>query len=211
MPNWCTNRVEIEGPKDQVSKFMEAVKCDDDGFRLVNLMPMPEILDGTTSPSPKSEVFDEDGRYAEWVNDPDNEHWTPEVYAKRKAEYETAWIKSKMCIEATGHNDWYSWANSDENWGTKWGDCETHLEEPYEGSQVCFLSGGYETAWSPLSVNFWLHVSRKFPELQIVVSYSEEGMCFEGAMSVKGGECYYDECTEMTAHHSQAYSAMQDA
>jgi len=186
---------------------MEAVQCDENAVRLVDLMPMPKILEGTSSPSPKSAIFDEDGKRAGWVSDPDNKHWTPEVYAERKAEHETAWAKSKACMAATGHSDWYSWATSDENWGTKWGDSETYLEAV---SESC-ASGHYETAWSPLSENFWLHVSREFPELSIVVSYHEEGMCFEGGMAFKGGECYYDECTEAAYHATRAHLAIEGA
>jgi len=213
MPNWCTNRIDIEGPVNQVKSFMEIVNEDLDGStpRIVNFMPMPEMLEGTTSPSPKSEVFDEDGRLMGYVNDPDNSNWDMDLYEKRKAEHAVAWEKTKVVLAETGYTDWYSWANSDTNWGTKWGDCQTYFDEPYEGKESAFVSGGFETAWGPLSQNFWLTVSRTLPDLQIVVSYTEEGMCFEGAMSFKGGECFYDECTETTAHHGQAYSALQDA
>ena len=99
-----------------------------------------------------------------------------------------------------GFDNWYDWANHPSNWGTKWGDCNTQLSfDPDYG-----IEGNFETAWGPLSAEFWEGVSKRFPTLKIAISYSEEGMCFEGGMAFHNGECLYDECTEMSAHMGQA-------
>ena len=93
----------------------------------------------------------------------------------------------KEAISATGFPDWYEWANSDTNWGTKWGDCDTDLW--FDDEQI---RGYYQTAWSPLSVSFWKHVSARYPSLKIAVEYREDGMCYEGAYAFYGGDCHYD-------------------
>lgn len=48
-------------------------------------------------------------------------------------------------VEQYGHTDWYSWASSDEGWGTKWNATETKLQDWNEEGYhlVEFL-----TAWS---------------------------------------------------------------
>lgn len=50
MPNWCNNTIEIKGPKDKIEKLYEVAKKDN--ALLQHLYPMPEALEGTTSPAP---------------------------------------------------------------------------------------------------------------------------------------------------------------
>jgi len=208
MPNHCENYLEVEGPASDVRRFEEAIRDQvTDDVRIVNLMPMPEILEGTKSPSPKSEQFDEDGKYMEWVNNPTNENWNMDKYNKAKAIHAEEWAAGIEARETTGFSDWYSWAISDENWGTKWGDYETHLDSYYDDERGQ-IDGRFETAWSPLSNSFWEHVSKQFPTLKISVSFREEGMCFEGGQAYYAGECHYDETSELSAHHSSARGAL---
>ena len=94
MPNWCNNNLTVRGTYKQVSKFVEDVRDDEDGFRLAQLVPCPQELKDTTS-----------GWYSDEV--------------KQKALEE----QQKRNIEKYGYADWYDWEY--ENWGTKWGDCET--------------------------------------------------------------------------------------
>lgn len=210
MPNWCSNYIEIEDSVDdcdaeELQKFMEIVTEDADGraYCLVNLSPMPEVLDGTRSPKPTGD-FDSDGRWTELVEDSSNDFWTPELYEERKAEHYMLIEKGDRAQAETGFDNWYDWANHPSNWGTKWGDCNTQLSfDPDYG-----IEGNFETAWGPLSAEFWEGVSKRFPTLKIVISYSEEGMCFEGGMAFHNGECLYDECTEMSAHMGQARMAL---
>lgn len=210
MPNWCSNYIEIEDSDDdcdaeELQKFMEIVTEDADGraYCLVNLSPMPEVLNGTRSPKPTGD-FDSDGRWTELVEDSSNDFWTPELYEERKAEHYMLIEKGDRAQAETGFDNWYDWANHPSNWGTKWGDCNTQLSfDPDYG-----IEGNFETAWGPLSAEFWEGVSKRFPTLKIVISYSEEGMCFEGGMAFHNGECLYDECTEMSAHMGQARMAL---
>lgn len=62
MPNWCNNSITITGPKDKITAlYNEAIqdtKGEDRGL-LHAMMPMPQELEGTTSPS-------EDG--VDWYN-----------------------------------------------------------------------------------------------------------------------------------------------
>lgn len=53
MPNWCNNSITIQGPTETVKTLWEEAKTAQDGeFGLLNAMvPMPQELEGTTSPS----------------------------------------------------------------------------------------------------------------------------------------------------------------
>ena len=51
MPNWCNNTITLTGPKEKITKIYE--KAKEDNALLQQLYPMPEALEGTTSPAPK--------------------------------------------------------------------------------------------------------------------------------------------------------------
>ena len=52
MPNWCDNSIKIKGPKDKIKKIWDEAHKEDKGL-LSAVYPMPEALEGTTSPAPK--------------------------------------------------------------------------------------------------------------------------------------------------------------
>ena len=60
MPNWTSNTLEVTGEAESVGSFLEAIRWEDDRdpgtpkCRLVNLLPMPSILESTTSPKPST-------------------------------------------------------------------------------------------------------------------------------------------------------------
>ena len=85
---------------------------------------------------------------------------------------------------------WYTWCVN--NWGTKWGDYETHLfkEEPDE---AIFH---YQTAWGPYSDEFLQKISEPFPTLTFLMQYEERGCCFLGVSVVRDGEILYSNCIE---------------
>ena len=76
MPNWCNNNISITGPNSVIDKIEKITKEEKDGNGLLNFFhPMPEQLEGTTSPSsasdkpqPMVEGFDNwyDWRNANW-------------------------------------------------------------------------------------------------------------------------------------------------
>ena len=50
MPNYCNNTITLIGPKDKITALDNKAKKED--ALLQQLKPMPEALDGTTSPAP---------------------------------------------------------------------------------------------------------------------------------------------------------------
>lgn len=51
MPNWCNNTITLTGPKEKITAIYN--KAKEDNALLQQLKPMPEALEGTTSPAPK--------------------------------------------------------------------------------------------------------------------------------------------------------------
>ena len=185
MPNLCNNQIRIEFPSEtEANQFFETIGGVE-GSIARSLLPMPAILDGTRAPRPTGD-FDSDGSRQALVDDPTNDFWTPELYAERKAEHEALVAQADAAYIETGFSDWYEWANV--NWGTKWGDYDPSYD--VHGNAVF---GHYTTAWGPLNEGFWQHVSEAYPAAQIVVTYDEPGMCFEGTMSFYDGECVFSE------------------
>jgi len=126
----------------------------------------------------------------------------PKIFKDRTAPERDEAV-AKRAVEETGHTDWYNWANDDSNWGTKWGDCDTNL-----WFNETKITGCYQTAWGPLSVDFWLHVSEQYPELRIAIGYREEGMQFEGAYAFVNGECAYEHSAETSPYFQEALEAV---
>jgi len=146
MPNWCDNSMQIDGPPDDMRKFLAKVHDPKEGqdYEIArSIVPMPEDCENIR----------------EWC---------------------------------------------DNNWGTKWGDCETMLWQ--DGDTRIY--GQYNTAWGPLSVGFWETVSAEFKSLRIAIGYREEGMQFEGAYSFYGGECYYEKSQDSHILYKEAKEAL---
>jgi hypothetical protein len=83
---------------------------------------------------------------------------------------------------------WYDWRI--ENWETKW-DVEATAEDL--GDTMNF---SFESAWAPPIIVF-AKLAESFPEIKIVHSYLEEGMCFVGKVAYAKGckteELYYED------------------
>lgn len=88
--------------------------------------------------------------------------------------------------ELVGGVDWQY-----ENWGTKWGDCDTDIaHEEYEGGNGS-ASITYNTAWGPMS-KLVAEISRQHPELTIDIEYDEPGMCFFGIERFRAGNVVHE-------------------
>jgi hypothetical protein len=51
MPNWCNNTITLTGHKEKITAIY--AKSKEDNALIQQLKPMPEALEGTTSPAPK--------------------------------------------------------------------------------------------------------------------------------------------------------------
>lgn len=93
--------------------------------------------------------------------------------------------------ELIGGVDWQY-----ENWGTKWGDCETEIsDENYAVPEMSSISMHFQTPWGP-AAGLLKEISRLYPNVSIDNEYEEPGMNFFGIARYKGGEAVIDEIHE---------------
>ncbi len=204
MPNLCNNQIRITfASQEDASHFLDKVYGSNETGLARAFRPMPAILDGTQSPTPSDE-FDPNGRFRAFVDDPTNEHWDEEVYAQHKADHAEKVRRSVDALAETGFSNWYDWAST--NWGTKWGDYNTDLGKHNE-----VVSGHFTTAWGPICADFWEYVSRCYPAAQILVTFDEPGMGFEGAEAYFDGECVFAETQEAHDLANMAEYALEEA
>lgn len=180
MPNHCQNHLVIEGPPEDLKKFMDLVHTEDSLFTFHNIAPRPKELEEVSSGSDelgyKVKYTDEWKRIANysWLTvdgTPTREKVLEALRADNPKVVELA-DKYKANVDKFGHATWYTW--SIDNWGTKW-DAYEPIEVAYEdGSSVAEVL--FTTAWGPPDSFLW-KVIDMFPALTITNRWSEEGGC----------------------------------
>ena len=153
MPNWCTNYMTVQGQKEDVQAFAKAVVDVEE--RDNNTHNIPASIFDKLLPMP------ENGR-KEMTN----------------AEGE---VIGSAFTDPERDGDAYidGWKWTVQNWGTKWGDCDTTFSN--HGDSLEFF---YQTAWSPAN---YTTISKMFPNLTFIIKYEEGGMCFLGAEVYQNG------------------------
>lgn len=162
MPNWCNNRLVVNGSTEVVEQFLTDGINDSDEWTIGTYFPIPKELEDTTSPSEK---------------------------------------KNTNLIEKYGADNWYDW--NMQNYGCKW-DCDSYQELSsqdiiHDGSlsETGTLQIEFASPWSPPTV--WMDkISKKYPDLDFTLYFSEPGMNFcgvmysrDGASSIEEGEHEY--------------------
>lgn len=100
-------------------------------------------------------------------------------------------IGSAFTEEAEDGFDGYQWCL--DNWGSKWGDCDTVSRGAGECMGVPTHYYTYHTAWSPSD---FTKISHDYPELWFSNVYFEGGMMFAGVAIFHDGE-------KTTLHHDR--------
>lgn len=218
MPNWCENKTTIRGSREAIAEIVRGMTVtdgdEDTNFRIANLMPMPEELSGTTSPTP-TETFDPDGELRAYVDDPTNEWWTEELYEERRIQNDERRKIAEAAFATTGFYSWWDWQLS--NWGIKWGDSSTEITVLDDGKEIEIT---YETPWGPFVDTFWNEISERY-NVSIITLFSEPGMMFYGATAFTNGKevAHYDadmevlfhEASEKVSEDLQAFELMYDS
>jgi len=178
MPNWCTNTLTVKGDSQATQDFLRRIKTtNEDGaieYRILpNLFPTPEELQ-ITSTTAWEEIPE---NWSKWV---DEGTWSQAEYDERVAKNFDLLAKQKSNMEKYGYKDWYSWCV--DNWGSKWGDCDTEVLSEYEGG----VDIRFDSAWSP-PVDGIAHISKMFPSLLFVLTFEEMGMDYYGSVVIRNG------------------------
>lgn len=160
MPNWCSNTLSIRGELAERQRFIDAVRKTDKKEKTEQSYD----IFGQLYPIPVELKETTSG----FFGDTEKQKELEEQQARNREKY--------------GYGDWYDWCVA--NWGTKWGDCNTYLDESnaYE-TTFCF-----DSAWSP-PIEGLTFISKSFPSLIFTLSYIEEGMGFYGVAQIVDGDC----------------------
>lgn len=199
MPNWVYSTVTVEGPAEDIARFISAAKGADHRYFLstfevgkeaksnyweafTDIQIKSMIEDGMELTKPNETGFGFHALFpipAAILAMPYDEHnlrrlrdINPAVDAFCKAEG----------ITMSG----YEWEY--ENWGCKWGDCSTEVREVSDTHVNIY----FETAWAPCHP-FWKKVSADYPTLTITMDYTEEGGHFEGEAVYTAGSAEINE------------------
>lgn len=171
MPNHVTNEVKFLGSVDRIKELREKCKGEDRPFSFQSFCPMPEELQGTSSPA---KIVTEQG-LQEWKDKLANGELSEWEKDYRPITEKEQWdLKGKY-----GADNWYDWHIH--NWGTKW-DCYDHRGEGDDSFII------FETAWST-PIRALLELSRQFDDVTIEVRYADEDFGSNvGTYTLQGGE-----------------------
>lgn len=174
MPNHVASVLELHGDSDQIQNLINKVEVKgEDGettYNFDNLYPVPEELTRVSSP-------------VKIISEEEFARKTAEVDERNKKfpgmsfGYPITEAQNRELLDKYGSNNWYDWRLK--HHGTKWG-----LYNVIRTSDATFH---YNTAWSPAR-EFFLHVSKDFPDVKFVTRFADEGGGFVGSETYKNGK-----------------------
>ena len=190
MPNHTANNFTVTGPKADVLRFVAQIKGTDSDIDFNKVLPIPDELRGTSSPSRIMTQEEIDQIWAEW-NKRKDEGKLSSFEMERPMGLGITQAKYDEFILKYGYADWYDWSIF--NWGTKWNAydvTEWSINEcsEYTASATIY----YETAWSPATA-LWLNVSKNYPTLEFYHEFADEGGAFLGSETIVDGRFISEE------------------
>ena len=165
MPNWCMNRVRVNGDITIVKHFKEFVKSEEEPFSFESILPMPKELHEVQSPI----VI----QTQEEVNDYKEKHKDNPMLSGFPITQE----QYNSLMESYGCSNWYDWAN--DMWGTKWDVRDVTLEAYDDFGELIYT---FDTAWGPPE-GIHSTLIMKFPDLYISWFWDEPGMQLAGYLT----------------------------
>jgi len=95
----------------------------------------------------------------------------------------SVWDEDNSNQEYSSHG--YNWQIT--HWGTKWNACDAQNNGDGDYS--------FETAWGPAEA-WMVTMSKQYPKLKFMLSYSEPGMGFMGITIALDGDKLFDKCID---------------
>jgi hypothetical protein len=162
MPNWCWNRLIVDGPLEDRQRVFQEVWT---GGKIFNkILPEPDkYTDDIIDDLLRSET----GLQAMLIEASVDDGESTEDHIRG--------TRARLAEKA-----WYYWRI--EHWGTKWDLEDGDYDFSDDGTTICF-----DTAWAP-PVPVIRAMSRRYPTLNIRLKYFEPSMCFAGEATFISGE-----------------------
>ncbi len=198
MPNWCYQKLRVQGSPDDLARFRMAI-LPEGMFELDRIIPMPRELDvqeGSVGNTGYQALYgnwnDVLASMSRNVEVPDEAQLSREAFVAwlEIREPDTASLGRQYLanVERHGHRSWYGWRI--EHWGTKWeiGSDQQNIVEENDSTLVI----QFETAWSPIHPVV-LKLACRYPDLRFDLWYLDEGGGFAGRSTVQGCDYSDDE------------------
>ncbi len=190
MPNHTANNFTVTGPKADVLRFVAQAKGTDSELDFNKLLPIPNDLRGTSSPSRIQTQEEIDKIWAEW-NKRKDEGNLSSFEKERPMGLGITQDKHDEFILKYGYDNWYDWSVF--NWGTKWNAYDVTEWSINECSEYTVSATiYYETAWSPATA-LWLNVSKEYPKCEFYHEFADEGGAFLGSETIVDGRIISEE------------------
>jgi len=200
MPNYCLNKIEINGDLSQLEELLAFVKSEDSAFDFNKICPLPPSIKNTER---GSVAFASEAvclylaektvsNHLKWMMDKaeisaaDLERVIKDWESQGKVDLALGYriIENRKLYDGDG--DWYEYCLR--HWGTKWEACDPQVTD----NVITF-----ETAWSP-AIPVLAKLANLFPELSISHKYFEPGVSLAGENFYNNGVCVasyiYDYC-----------------
>lgn len=185
MPNWCQNKLRVEGSVAEIELFRKTHFDVKNEFDFNTITPMPKELEETPSPENENLLYAFYNIATDRLTPTflDKERCTQirsEANAQAKAEI------VKKLHDQFGFVSWYQWSIA--NWGTKWNACDTFVEDIRTYSDGgAMLTIDFSTAWShPQEI--YEQLAKQYPNLTITAQFDEESGEYYGSFRAKDGD-----------------------
>lgn len=164
MPNWCSNRLTVNGPDKSMKQFVANI--GDGPFTFDKFLPVPEELDGIHTGC----ITIDGNRHTYWRGI-DKEDYKP-LY-----DDEVTYLLDKYGAACP-----LEWRRN--NWGCKW-DVEIPKKDMFIDDNT--LDVVFDTPWTP-PLGFLQSISRRFDDLVFTLCCAEQGCGFYGSITIKSGD-----------------------
>lgn len=174
MPNWCQNRVRIQGTPEQIRAVREHMSCE----HPLKTMAWFDLSDF-------QKKFEYDNDYDKFVEARHNAEPIPFSLNSIVPQPENIFKgnigeKERAQCRLEGRPNWYDWNCA--NWGTKW-DVDAEISEISDSE----IEISFDSAWAP-PIKVIEALADHFPDLEITYVYAELGCMFAGYHVFVDGE-----------------------
>lgn len=163
MPNWCYNRLTVQGQQDELNRFVSAIKA----------VPQDGLNDDVSD-----------------VGDPEAYVWLNQLVPLDPRSSATRTVKNQdgeditFSVFAEPEQDGFDgYAHAVERWGSKWGACRATIVD----SSATKVQIRFDSAWGPAD-KLIQTISGQFPTLVFGLSFTEEADFFAGYIVFLDGE-----------------------
>ena len=179
MPNWCQNNLHIEGPPEDIARFIKSAEGPTQSYNdvseLVGVWPVHDDIRMrarvTMTPEPgEVSVLSFHALYP-----------VPDKVMRFPYDDNTAKKVGKTLGESVLYGG-YTWENN--HWGCKWGSCDVDIDE--QGDD--YVQYSFNTPWGA-PMGLFDKVAKDWPMLTFSLAFEEPGMGFAGDAEWEAGEC----------------------